>query len=125
MKIAFATQDLRRIDAHFGEARHIAIYEVGATTHRFLEVVQFDGVGARIDAVAGCAMLITLAIDGAQAAQVVGKHVYPVKVTAPEAIIDVIGRVQSMLRGSPSPWLRQLMNRNDVSDQGVRDVGRR
>ncbi len=27
MKIAFATQDLKRVDAHFGWAKNIAIYE--------------------------------------------------------------------------------------------------
>jgi len=29
MKIAFATQDLKRVDAHFGWAKNIAIYEIG------------------------------------------------------------------------------------------------
>ncbi|MFM2405790.1 MAG: hypothetical protein RL223_3670, partial [Pseudomonadota bacterium] len=27
MKIAFATQDQQRVDAHFGWARHLAVYE--------------------------------------------------------------------------------------------------
>jgi hypothetical protein len=43
MKVAFATQDLKRVDAHFGWARNIAIYEVGQDGHRFVEAVQFDG----------------------------------------------------------------------------------
>ena len=41
MKIAFATQDLKRVDAHFGWAKNIAIYEIGPQGHRFLEAVQF------------------------------------------------------------------------------------
>ena len=28
MKIAFATQDLQRVDAHFGWAKNIAVYEI-------------------------------------------------------------------------------------------------
>mgnify|MGYP003379559739 CR=1 FL=1 len=28
MKVAFSTQDLQRVDAHFGWARNIAIYDV-------------------------------------------------------------------------------------------------
>ena len=35
MKIAFATQDLKRVDAHFGWAKNIAIYEIGPEGHRF------------------------------------------------------------------------------------------
>jgi len=43
MKIAFATQDLKRVDAHFGWAKNIAIYELGPEGHQFLEAIQFDG----------------------------------------------------------------------------------
>ena len=33
MKVAFATQDLKRVDAHFGWAKNIAIYEVTPEGH--------------------------------------------------------------------------------------------
>ena len=42
MKIAFATQDLKRVDAHFGWAKNIAIYEIGPQGHRFLEAIRND-----------------------------------------------------------------------------------
>ncbi|MET3255451.1 putative Fe-Mo cluster-binding NifX family protein [Bradyrhizobium japonicum] len=35
MKVAFATQDLRRVDAHFGWAKNIAIYDVAPSGHVF------------------------------------------------------------------------------------------
>ena len=43
MKVAFATQDFQRVDAHFGWAKNIAIYDVSADAHSFVEVVRFDG----------------------------------------------------------------------------------
>ena len=43
MKVAFATQDLKRVDAHFGWAKNIAIYEIGPESHEFIEAIQFDG----------------------------------------------------------------------------------
>ena len=43
MKVAFATQDLKRVDAHFGWAKNIAIYEVNPEGNEFLEAIQFDG----------------------------------------------------------------------------------
>ena len=43
MKVAFATQDLKRVDAHFGWAKNIAIYEVNPEGSEFLEAIQFDG----------------------------------------------------------------------------------
>jgi nitrogen fixation protein NifX len=123
LKIAFATQDMRRVDAHFGSARVIMIYEVGPGGHRFIEAVEFedvcsedgdhgeseDRIGAKVEALNGCAMLFVLAIGGGAAARVVNSRVYPVKVPVPESIADVILRIQTMLRGSPPPWLRKLM----------------
>ena len=41
MKIAFATQDKQRVDAHFGWAKHLAIYDVTPTTINFVETFHF------------------------------------------------------------------------------------
>ena len=43
MKIAFATQDLKRVDAHFGWAKNIAIYEV-SPQGSLVEAIQFEGI---------------------------------------------------------------------------------
>lgn len=129
LKIAFATQDMHHVDAHFGSARSIVIYEVGASDYRFIEAVQFDAVsegnakhpegddrvGAKVEAITGCAILFSLAIGGVAAARVVNNRIYPLKLPAPEAITSVIQRVQTMLRSSPPPWLRKLMNRDHSS----------
>ncbi|MDU6669593.1 MAG: NifB/NifX family molybdenum-iron cluster-binding protein [Bradyrhizobium sp.] len=39
MKVAFATQDLKRVDAHFGWAKNIAIYDLDPEGYRFVETV--------------------------------------------------------------------------------------
>lgn len=131
LKIAFATQDLKRVDCHFGSAPAIVIYEVGLTDYRFLEAVQFDAVsnqngvhiddnesddriGAKVQALTGCAMVFSLAIGGVAAARVVNNKVYPLKLPAPEAITDVIGRVQTMMKGTPPPWMRKLLTKGNA-----------
>lgn len=132
LKIAFATQDLHRVDAHFGSAPAIVIYEVGPSDYRFVEAVQFeqvsnqngvhidepesdDRIGAKVAAITGCAMLFSLAIGGVAAARVVNNKVYPLKLPQPEAITDVIGRVQTMMNGTPPPWLRKLLGQPAAS----------
>ncbi len=127
LKIAFCTQDLRRVDCHFGSAPSIVIYEVGPSEHRFLEAVQFDTVsaqdgnhvedgddriGAKVEAITGCAMLFSLAIGGVAAARVVNNKVYPLKLPKVEAISEVIGRVQVMMNGTPPPWMRKLLSKD-------------
>ncbi len=127
MRIAFATQDLRTMDAHFAGARNLAIYDVTADESRFLEAVRFDeasnedGVHAdpdedritpRVDALEGCALLFVLAIGGPAAAKVVNHRIHPVKLPQPEPIDQVLARVQTMLRTAPPPWLRKAMGHN-------------
>lgn len=121
MKVAFATEDLMRVDAHFGWARHIAIYEVSAEAQRLLEVVQFDGdlkddgsedkLAAKLEAIKGCAIVYVAAIGGSAAAKVVNLKVHPVKIPQPQAIDEIIARMQAMLKGTPPPWIRKAMQK--------------
>jgi nitrogen fixation protein NifX len=132
MKIAVATNDLKTVDAHFAGARNLAVYDVTPDGYRLVEAIRFDnrsnedGVHAdidedritpRVDAVRGCALLFVLAIGGPAAAQVVSRKIHPVKVPRPEPIADVLERVQTMLSGSPPPWLRKAM-----TPRGGRDL---
>jgi nitrogen fixation protein NifX len=124
MRIAFATHDLRTMDAHFGGARNFAIYSVSTEGYRFEEAIRFDGssgengvhadadddrITPRVDAIEGCALLFVLAIGGPAAAKVVNRRIHPVKLPHPEPIDQVLERVRDMLRTSPPPWLRKVM----------------
>ncbi len=121
MKVAFATQDLKRVDAHFGWAKNIAIYELDENGHRFLEAVQFDGdlqedgnedkLAPKIEAVKDCAILYVAAIGGSGAARVVANNIHPMKVTQPEAIEDLLDKLQAVLKGNPPPFLRKAMSK--------------
>jgi nitrogen fixation protein NifX len=40
---------------------------------------------------------------------VVAKNIHPVKVAQPENIIDILGKLQDVLKGTPPPWLRKAL----------------
>ena len=121
MKIAFATQDLKRVDAHFGWAKNIAIYEIGPEGHDFVEAIQFDGdlkedgnedkLAPKIDAIKDCAILYVAAIGGSGAARVVATNIHPMKVSQPEAIDDLLLKLEEVLKGTPPPWLRKALSK--------------
>ena len=122
MKVAFATQDLKRVDAHFGWAKNIAIYDVSPEGHRFVEAIQFDGdlkedgnedkLAPKIEAIKDCTILYVAAIGGSGAARVVANNIHPMKVTQPEAIDDLCVKLEDVLKGSPPPWLRKVLARD-------------
>ena len=119
MKVAFATQDLKRVDAHFGWAKNIAIYDVGPEGHRFVEAIQFDGdlkedgnedkLAPKIEAIKDCAILYVAAIGGSGAARVVANNIHPMKVNQPEEILSLVEKLEGVLKGSPPPWLRKAL----------------
>ncbi|TQF29621.1 nitrogen fixation protein NifX [Bradyrhizobium sp. UNPA324] len=119
MKVAFATQDLKRVDAHFGWAKNIAIYDVNPDGHHFVEAIQFDGdlkedgnedkLAPKIEAIKDCTILYVAAIGGSGAARVVANNIHPMKVTQPEAIDDLCVKLEDVLKGSPPPWLRKVL----------------
>ena len=119
MKIAFCTQDLQRVDAHFGWAKNIAIYEVNPTSHQFVEAIQFDGdlqedgngdkLAPKIGAIKDCAILYVAAIGGSGAARVVAHNIHPIKVAQPEPIAELLEKLRDVLAGTPPPWLRKVM----------------
>ena len=121
MKIAFATQDLKRVDAHFGWAKNIAIYEIGPEGHQFLEAIQFDGdlkedgnedkLAPKIDAIAILYVAAIGGIGGSGAARVVANNIHPMKVNEPEQISDLLVKLENVLKGTPPPWLRKALSK--------------
>jgi nitrogen fixation protein NifX len=121
MKVAFATQDLERVDAHFGWAKNIAIYDLTADSYSFVESVAFAGdlqedgnedkLQPKLEAIKDCSILYIAAIGGSGAARVVAQNIHPMKVPQPEKITDLLDKLQVVLRGNPPPWLRKVMSK--------------
>jgi nitrogen fixation protein NifX len=121
MKIAFATEDGKHVNAHFGWAKKIAIYDIGPEYCRFDHNVEFDGslekdgnedkLGPKLEAIKDCAILYVAAIGGSGAARVVAKNVHPVKVAETQPIEDTLQQLQKVLSGNPPPWLRKALNK--------------
>lgn len=134
MKIAFATQDQQRVDAHFGWARQLAIYEVQPQGYRHVEDFVFgdqpaedgdeDKLTPRLAAIGDCAIVYVAAIGGSAAARVVAAKVHPVKVPAPQPIAEILDKLVQVLNGTPPPWLRKALlkgqeRRHDFEDEAA------
>ena len=131
MKVAFSTQDLQRVDAHFGWAKNIAIYDVRPDGYDFVETVTFDGepqedgdenkLAPKLDAIKDCAILYVAAIGGSGAARVVAMKIHPVKMARPEPILDILDKLHAVLKGTPPPWLRKALLKDQVRDNQFED----
>ena len=131
MKIAFATQDQQRVDAHFGWAKHLAVYEVDAAGHRFVQTFPFgedlaedgneDKLAPKLEAIKDCAIVYVAAIGGSAAARVVASKIHPIKVTQPEPIAELLEKMQVVLAGTPPPWLRKALLKDQAAAPDFED----
>jgi nitrogen fixation protein NifX len=130
MKVAFTTSDGATIDLHFGQTSRFHVWEVGPEEARFVETAsavttgdEEDRTSARAGAVAGCAIVCTVQIGGPAAAKLAAARVHPMK-TGQAPIAEVVAKLQTVLRGTPPPWLRKAMARTDelmdLADERVR-----
>ncbi|MEM8957947.1 MAG: nitrogen fixation protein NifX [Pseudomonadota bacterium] len=127
LRVAIATNDLENLNAHFGSAKKFAIYDVTTAGATFIEAVGFDDVTSqsgkhddiddkitpKVNALEGCAILFALAIGGPSAAKVVKAGIHPIKRKTPEPIPAVLEQTQTMLQGTPPPFLRKILGRTE------------
>lgn len=118
MRIAFTSSDGVTVDQHFGMTRDFRIWEIGANEAAEVDTItalpggedEEDRIAARASAVAGCAIVYTVAIGGPAAAKLVARKIHPLKTGTEVPIAEVIARLQAVLRGTPPPWLRKAMS---------------
>jgi nitrogen fixation protein NifX len=117
MRVAIATQDLTRVDAHFGWARHMMFFEVTPEghhllrTHRFRGPLHQDGDGAKLDAklrvVRGCALVFVQDIGVDAVGRLTALKIQAVRSNSGRPIAEALDDLSQRLRNRPPRWLRQ------------------
>ncbi|UQZ33197.1 nitrogen fixation protein NifX [Paenibacillus sp. PK3_47] len=118
MKVAFATDDGSRVNAHFGQSPMFAVYNVTKNGGEFLElrrlpvVLNQDEAGkidSRLEAVSDCTLLFIMQIGASAAARVTRRKIMPVKVPHGSPIEEQVKRLAEMLQGKPPMWLAKVL----------------
>lgn len=116
LHIAFATDDMRHVNQHFGAARCLAVYAVDETHARLIEAAQFSErnhghseakLSEKLDLLQYCAAVYCLAVGGSAIKRLLDAGVQPVKVERNTPIKRLIAELQSQLRTEPPHWLRK------------------
>ncbi|MBE7382437.1 MAG: nitrogen fixation protein NifX [Leptolyngbya sp. SIO1E4] len=121
MKVAFATRDSVHINAHFGSARVVDVYEVNPEGYTFLETLEFGGnleedgnedkLAPKVKALHDCTLVYVSAIGGSAASRLIRNNITPLKAQseADDEIKDTLTWLVQTLNGSPPPWLRKAL----------------
>lgn len=125
MKIAFTTNDSVHINAHFGWASQIDVYDVTTEGFTFLEKLTFEGdlkedgnedkLEPKLQALQDCTIVYVSAIGGSAAARLIRKNITPIKAESEtDEIGNVLTRLVQTLNGSPPPWLRKALKKSQT-----------
>ena len=123
MKVAFATQDNVHINAHFGWAKKVDVYDVSPEGYNFLNTVEFGGnlkedgnedkLVPKVEAVADCTIVYVSAIGGSAASRLLKQNITPLKAENKEdEISNVLNNLVKTL-GNPPPWLRKALGQKN------------
>jgi nitrogen fixation protein NifX len=132
VRIAIATNDGKRLDAHFGSASRFVVYDVTKAGHQFIETLQFDDVSdesgkhktegddritPKVEGLKGTHLLFCLAIGGPSAAKIVTAGIHPVKMPNPMSVDEVLEKTRVMLNSAPPPWLRKVLAQAGIGEK--------
>lgn len=116
IRVAVASHSDEQANGHFGSCLYFLVYQVGPTEARLIELRSAleadhsdDRNAARAELIKDCRILYVVSIGGPAAAKVVKADIHPIKLNAEQPARQAIAQLQTVLAGSPPPWLAKIM----------------
>jgi len=124
LRVAFATKDMEKINAHFGGAKEFVVYNVSKEGFEVSEVIKTDTseledddkTDFRVRTLKGVNIMYCESIGGTAAAKVIRAGIQPMKVNEPTEIKDILISLQQMINGNPPPWIKQIIHMKTEHD---------
>ena len=122
MKVAFTTRDKIHINAHFGSAKQIDVYDDNTEGYNYDKTIEFNGnlnqdgnedkLVPKIKALSDCTIVYVSAIGGSAAARLINSKITPIKARSEEdKIEEILANLVKTLKSNPPPWLRKVMQK--------------
>ena len=118
VRIACASNDAINVDGHFGSCSQFMIYQVSADDARLIDsraTESPEGLDAddknrsRAELIQDCQVIYMASVGGPAAAKIVKLGIHPMKLPGVEPITDIIAQLQTVIAGTPPPWLAKAM----------------
>lgn len=116
VRVALASDSGEALNGHFGSCIRYLVYQVSTTEIRLVGIrdaleADFaeDKNGFRVQLISDCHVLYVVSIGGPAAAKVIKGNIYPIKRIEGGPAVEVMAEFQSMMNGSPPPWLAKIL----------------
>ncbi len=118
VRIACASDDAIHVNGHFGNCAWFMIYQVSAEEARLIGIrtaeipeglVVDDKNVYRAEQIQDCKVLYVSSVGGPAAAKIVKLGIHPMKLEGVVSLAEIITQLQTVMAGSPPPWLAKAM----------------
>ena len=123
IKVAFATDDGKHVNQHFGTAHSLVVYDIQPQCHHLVAAAQFDGLdgsdndklAAKLVFLDGCIAVYCRACGASALKQLRERHIQPLKVIEQMGINKLIAALQQELGDSPPMWLTNALSQRNAN----------
>lgn len=124
IKVAFASNDMQKINSHFGGAKEFCVYGVSKEGFELEGIVKTDTsdlegddkTDFKVKALDGVNIMYCESIGGTAAAKVIRSGMHPMKVEQERQIEDVLKELVTMINTNPPPWIKRIMHVENSED---------
>ncbi len=117
IKVAFATNDSKNINAHFGGASQFIVYDIGKISHEISTIIKVDSkdTDKTVTLLTGVDILFIMKIGPTAAAKVINNGIFPIKNKDIVPINDELEKLSMMLNNNPPPFIKKILDRKAVA----------
>lgn len=133
LKIAFASNDRKQVNQHFGAAEAFAIYQVDTGGAQLVTVAQFSmddtlmngqegKLSGKIALLEGCAAIYCNAVGASAIQQLLAAGIQPLKVAEGTPIDQLLEGLNHALAQAPPAWMTRYLQGRDAHRFAIMDA---
>lgn len=113
IRVAFATNDNKNIDAHFGSAKQFNIYTIYNDTYEISNVIKIEtkDTDTTVSLLKGVDIVYFVNIGATAAAKIINNGIFPIKYKEVVSIDTELGKLQKMLSTNPPPFIKKIIEK--------------
>jgi len=116
IRIAIGSNGADAIDGHYGSCPRFLVYQLSPDEVRLVDIRSTEGADQaddknafRAELICDCHVMYVQSIGGPAAAKVVRAGIYPMKIPEGGKALEVLGKLQTVMGGTPPPWLAKII----------------
>jgi len=113
LKVAFATNDEKNIDAHFGSAKQFHIYTLDSQNYELSSIITIESkdTDATVALLEGVDIVYFINIGPTAAAKIINSGIFPIKYKEVVSIEEELEKLKSMLGTNPPPFIKKIIEK--------------